>query len=79
MQTITIKNIEDNLHTALKKIAKLNKRSLNNEIIYCIERYVKIKKIDPGLLTDKARKIRSKIEYSFSAQEIKKAINDGRR
>jgi hypothetical protein len=79
LNTITIKNIDKELHEYLKKTAKLNRRSLNNEIIYCLERYVKLSKVNSSDLLSKAREIRSRIKYQFSASEIKAAINEGRK
>ncbi|MGD8780176.1 MAG: hypothetical protein PVH88_14575 [Ignavibacteria bacterium] len=47
MSTITIKNIPKNLYEKLKLNAAVNRRSINNEVIYCIENMVKSNKIDP--------------------------------
>jgi plasmid stability protein len=40
MKSLTIKNIPDDLHAALKRRAELNYRSLNREIISILERLV---------------------------------------
>ena len=37
MPTLTLKNIPDELYKQLKTIAKANHRSLDSEILYCIE------------------------------------------
>ena len=37
MATITLKNLPDELHARLKKRAARNRRSLNNEVIACLE------------------------------------------
>ena len=78
MQAITVKNIPDDIHKLLKNIAKLNHRSLNNEIIYCLERYLKISRIDSASVLRKAHITRSKIKHQFSDSEIQDAKNEGR-
>jgi len=48
MATITVKNIPDDLYKKLKTTASIHRRSINNEIIFCIENTIKSKKIDPN-------------------------------
>jgi len=38
MATITVKNIPDDLYADLKQAADINHRSINSEIIVCVER-----------------------------------------
>ena len=38
MATITLKNIPDEIYSQLKKTAQRHRRSLNSEIIVCLER-----------------------------------------
>ncbi|MEA3441264.1 MAG: Arc family DNA-binding protein, partial [Chloroflexota bacterium] len=40
MPTLTVKNIPDDLYAQLKRYAAMNRRSLNSEIIVCIERVI---------------------------------------
>jgi hypothetical protein len=79
MQTITVKNIPPDVHKSLKDMAKLNHRSLNNEVIFCLEKYTKMSKIDAAVLINKARSVRSKIRHKFSDAEIQSAKNEGRK
>jgi plasmid stability protein len=79
MRSITVKNIPDDIHKQLKDIAKLNHRSLNNEIIYCLEKYLKVSKIDSASMLRKAQITRSKIKHHFSDSEIQDAKNEGRK
>ncbi|MGK5095487.1 Arc family DNA-binding protein [Deltaproteobacteria bacterium TL4] len=63
MKTITVKNIPEYLYELLKHNALENHRSINREIILCIERSVQSHKhenIDTVLA--KARQIRSRIK-----------------
>ncbi len=60
MKTITVKSIPDDLYERLKQRATENRRSINSEIIVCIERSVQSQKqeeIDDILA--KARQMRS--------------------
>jgi|GEM_PF-636730 len=42
MATMTLKDVPDELREALKKRAERNRRSLNQELLYCLERFVGI-------------------------------------
>lgn len=79
MHAITLKNIPDDIHNSLKSMAKLNHRSLNNEIIHCLEMYTKVSKVETDLLLNKAHFSRSKIAHTFSNVEINNAKNEGRK
>ena len=46
MATLTLKNIPDNLYNQLKEAAKLHHRSINSEILYCVERTINPHKIN---------------------------------
>ncbi|MGK5092180.1 Arc family DNA-binding protein [Deltaproteobacteria bacterium TL4] len=50
MPTITIKNIPEKIHQKLKQNASQNHRSLNNEIIACLESSVSTTAINSELL-----------------------------
>lgn len=58
MPTITVKNIPPDLYELLKQAAAANRRSLNSEIITCIERSVRGRKLDPEALLKRARQLR---------------------
>ena len=59
MNTFTVKNIPPNIYEKLKRSAKLNRRSINSEIIVCIEKTVNSQAIDPEIVLTKARDLRS--------------------
>jgi len=61
MPTITVKNIPPELYERLKQAASENRRSINSEIIVCIERAVYSPKTrTPGEMLSKARELRRK-------------------
>jgi len=49
MPTLTIKNIPEDLYTQLKRHAEINRRSLNSEVILCIERAIHSRRIQPEM------------------------------
>ena len=46
MPTLTIKNLPDDLYKQLKKRAQEQRRSLNSEVIVCLERALHSKRVD---------------------------------
>ena len=60
MPTITVKNIPLDIYEKLKKSAEISRRSINSEIIACIEHAVQSQPINPDLLLTNARRLRSK-------------------
>jgi len=60
MPTITVKNIPPEMYEKLKMAAQINRRSINSEIIACIERAVGSHVVDPDALLAEARRLRAK-------------------
>lgn len=60
MPSVTVKNIPAELYEKLKKSAQSRHRSINGEIIACIERTVRSQPINPDLVLANARKLRDK-------------------
>ena len=60
MATITLKNIPERVYTRLKELAKLRHRSLNSEIISCLEQATDIAMLDPAEVRLRASVFRSK-------------------
>lgn len=50
MHTITVKNIPDELYEKLRETAQKDRRSINSEIIMCLERSLQSRPIDPDQL-----------------------------
>ena len=79
MTTFTVKNIPTDIYGLLKQSAATNRRSINSEIIVCIEKAVSSRRIEVAMLLARARKIRKKTKnYLFTEDEIIKAKLEGR-
>jgi len=78
MPNITVKNIPDSIYKKLKQQAAAQHRSMNSEIIACLERSVEPKRVSPDEILHQARSMRNKVKGSLSATEINSAINEGR-
>jgi plasmid stability protein len=79
MPSITVKNIPDELYELLKQSARDSHRSLNSEIIACIERAVRSQRLDPDQFLVTARRLREKTaEYRISDDDLTQAKGSGR-
>ena len=79
MPTLTIKNIPDDLYVRLKQRAEINRRSLNSEVIVCIERAVRSRRIQPEAYLENARRLRERTaQYPLDDDEFNAAKMAGR-
>jgi plasmid stability protein len=79
MVTVTIKNIPAQIYERIKAQAKANHRSINGEILSILEQAVSLPPIDVQTTLERARKIREMTaNYTITAEEIEKMINEGR-
>lgn len=78
MATLTIKNIPDELYEKLKMAAKINRRSINNEMIVIIEQAVYPPKMDVGELLAQTRLLREQLSVYVTDEELNQAKNEGR-
>jgi plasmid stability protein len=77
--TVTVKNIPDDLYDRLKSVAETNRRSINSEIIVCIEKTVGIRRIDPDEVLKDARRLRQLTAgHPISDEEFNRAKAEGR-
>lgn len=58
MATLTIKNVPDTLVRRLKRRAATHRRSLNHEVIACLESVTQATPLDPETLLARARAVR---------------------
>jgi plasmid stability protein len=79
MPAITVKNIPDELYEKLKEAASNHHRSLNSELIYCLETVLAPQRISALERIRAAREVRPKIGADrVSCEEIQLAIDQGR-
>ena len=80
MTTITVKNIPPELYERLKQRAAENRRSINSEVIVCIERAVQgstPRNVDEIIAT--ARKLRESTKgYLLTDEELDRIKKTGR-
>jgi hypothetical protein len=79
MYSITVKNIPADIYEKLKHSAKVNRRSINSEIIVIIEEAVQSKKIVSEDFLVRAHQIREKTShFKISDDEFTQAKDAGR-
>ncbi len=79
MATITIKNIPDDLYERLRESAEANRRSINSEVIVCIEKAIGAPRFDPEEFLAAARLLRERVAgYVISDEAFNEAKRAGR-
>ena len=79
MTTITVKDIPDDLYAELKQSAAAHHRSVNREIIHCIEQSVRTHRVSVEEIMAEARRIQAEIgPLPVSEEILKEAKNLGR-
>ncbi len=80
MATLTIKNIPMDVYERLKRRAKANRRSINQEVIAVIERALETPPIDVASTLERTRQIRElTAQYSLREEELEQWKNEGRK
>lgn len=70
MPTITLKNIPDDLYKKVKKRAKMNRRSINGEILYVLEQAGSEAGNEKDQLLEEVRKLRISLPRIKNIEEI---------
>ncbi|MEJ2403013.1 MAG: Arc family DNA-binding protein [Candidatus Thiodiazotropha sp.] len=79
MASLTIKNIPDELYEHLKQAANSHHRSVNSELIYCLERTLLPSKLSAADLKESAKILRNQVMTDrIEIDEIDAAKNEGR-
>lgn len=79
MPAITVKNIPDILYSQLKQSAEAHRRSINSELIVCLEKALTPQKIDKDLLLTNARTMRQKLRgLNVTEEDLTNAKAEGR-
>jgi plasmid stability protein len=77
--TVTFKNIPDELYTKLKESAKAHHRSINSELINCLETVLKPRKIDATERLARLRSIRISVDgEALNLEDLQRSIGEGR-
>jgi len=79
MPAITIKNIPDFLYGQLKQSADAHHRSINSELIVCLEKALTPQRIDKDQLLMSARAMRNKLaNLKVTEEDLTSAKTEGR-
>ena len=80
MPALTVKNIPDELYNHLKASARAHHRSINSELIHCLESSLMPRKATPQELVTAARTLRQRVKAKrLSVKDIDAAKNEGRK
>lgn len=79
MPTLTIKNIPESLYVQLKSAAELHSRSINNEVLVCLEKVLVASKTNTNDRLHRIEQLRASIKPNIiTADDIDQAIENGR-
>ncbi len=78
MATITLKNIPEQLYKGLKQRAAQHYRSLNSEVIVCLELAIGSRQVNPEALLTRARILHGRISGQLSDGDLSLLKNQGR-
>jgi antitoxin FitA len=79
MATVTVKNIPDDLYDRLKSVAEINRRSINSEIIMCIENSISSHRLDLDEMLIDIRKLRQLTAgHVINDEDFNRAKREGR-
>jgi antitoxin FitA len=78
MATLTIKNIPDELCQRLKERAAEHHRSVNGEVIFCLEKVLVGNRVDPDEFLERVRALRRRMPRVFvTDKDLRAAKNLG--
>lgn len=79
MANFTIKNVPDDLYAELKRQAEQNRRSLNSEAIFCLQRAVRERPVDSAKVLRGLAEMRARMELPWLTDEfLDEAKKEGR-
>jgi plasmid stability protein len=79
MANITIKGIPEDLYRLLKRRAGEHRRSINREILVCLEQALGSRRLDPVELLARADAVRERLTLApWTADELRQAKDEGR-
>lgn len=79
MKALTIKGIPEELYRRLKRAAHQHRRSINSEVLTCLERSLGPRRVDPHELLARADALRDRLRLEpLSEEELRTARAAGR-
>ncbi len=82
MANLTIKNVPEKLHRRLKQSAAEHRRSVNSEVIACLERELMSRRVDPEEFLAEVRQLRERLAAKtgifVTDKDLREAKNWGR-
>jgi len=78
MNNLTVRNIPDKIHKRLKERTKHTHRSINSEIISCLEEVLLNNKKEVEEILTRSEEIRSKLNFEISLADLEEAKKTGR-
>jgi len=79
MPSLTIKNIPEELYLKLKHTAEQRHRSINSEVIICLEQSLLPRKVSPEDRLKEIHALRARIPANaITAEDIQQTIDEGR-
>lgn len=78
MASITVKNIPEKLLQRLRRAAEDHNRSINRQIIDCLERQLLPRPVDVEAVIERARELRGKGPERVSLRDLSEARRRGR-
>ena len=79
MATMTVKDVPEKLHRRLKARAAAHRRSLNSEVIACLEATAGAQRLDPDTLLARAASLRSRVGGRLTDSDLTTLRTAGRR
>lgn len=78
MSTITLKNVPAELHAELKRRARLHHRSLNGEVLYCLQAAVGQTAVSAERLAAAAAEVREHVGGYLTDELLRELKDTGR-
>ncbi len=79
MATLTIKNVPDDLYRQLKQIAGYHRRSINSEVLVCLEHSFQTPRRDVKEILSRIRRLRKKTAgHRLTDKILSQAKREGR-
>ena len=78
MVTLTLKDIPPELHRRLKERAEVTGRSLNKEILVCLDQITSPRRLQVPDYLSRVERLRQGMDFRVTLNEIQDAIDAGR-